>query len=70
MVTNRDGKENHLGRPEIIPNVAQTTGTVELFDPHSGDLGPSSQGASALSNLHEWWTQPTHMRCPDADLLI
>jgi len=53
MVTNRDGKENHLGRPEIIPNVAQTTGTVELFDPHSGDLGPSSQGASALSNLHE-----------------
>ena len=34
---------NHLDRAEEIPNVAQTTGTVNVFDPRSGILGPTSQ---------------------------
>ena len=44
---------NHLDRAEIIPNVAQTTGTVDVFDPRSGISGPTSRGASACPNLHE-----------------
>ena len=28
---------------EKFPKVAQTTGTVEVFDPRSGILGPTSQ---------------------------
>jgi len=27
---------NHLDRVEKMPKVAQTTGTVDVFDPHSG----------------------------------
>ena len=27
---------NHLGHAENIPKVAQTTGTVDIFDPRSG----------------------------------
>jgi len=45
--------ENHLDRAEKIPNVAQTTSTVEVFDPLSGILGPTSRRASACPNLHE-----------------
>ena len=30
---------NHLDRAEKIPNVAKTTGTVEVFDPRSGVSG-------------------------------
>ena len=30
---------NHLDRAEKIPNVAQTTGTVDVFDPRSGISG-------------------------------
>ena len=44
---------NHLDRAEKIPEVAQATGTVEVFDPHSGILGPTSWRASACPNLHE-----------------
>jgi len=44
---------NHLGRAEKIPNFAQTTGTVDVFDPGSGISGPSSRRASACPNLHE-----------------
>jgi hypothetical protein len=25
---------------------------------------------SACPNLHEWWTQPAHVRCPVAQLQI
>ena len=32
---------------------AQTTGTVDVFDPRSGISGPSSRSASACPNLHE-----------------
>jgi len=39
---------NHLDRTEKIPKVAQTTGTVDVFDPRSGVLR-----ASACPNLHE-----------------
>ena len=31
---------NHLDRAEKIPNVAQTTGTVDVFDPRSGVSDP------------------------------
>jgi len=38
---------------EKIPNVAQTTGTVDVFDPRSGISGPISRRASACPNLQE-----------------
>ena len=44
---------NHLDRAEKIPKVAQTTGTVGVFDPRSGISGTTSQRASACPNLHE-----------------
>jgi len=61
---------NHLDRAEKIPKVAQTTGTVEVFDPRSGISGPTSRIVSACPNLRECWTQTAHMRCPVAQLLI
>ena len=36
---------NHLDRAEKIPNVAQKTGTVDVFDPSSGISGPTSRRA-------------------------
>jgi len=45
--------ENHLDRAEKIPKVGQTTGTLDVFDPVSGILGPTSQSASACPNLHD-----------------
>jgi len=33
--------------------IAQTTGTVNVFDPRSGILGPTSPRASACPNLPE-----------------
>jgi len=44
---------NHLDNTEKIPKVAQMTGTVDVFDPCSGILGPTSRRASACPNLHE-----------------
>jgi len=44
---------NHLDRAEKIPNVAQTTGTVEVFDRRSGIWGFTWGRASACPNLHE-----------------
>ena len=44
---------NHLVRAEKVPNVAQTIGTVDVFDPRSGISGPTSRRASACPNLHE-----------------
>jgi len=38
--------------------------------PPSGISGHTSRRASAYPNLHEWWTQPTHVRCPIAQILI
>jgi len=32
---------NHLDRAEKIPKFAQTNGTVDVFDPRSGILGPT-----------------------------
>jgi len=46
--------ENHLGRAEKIPKVAQTTGTVSVFDLRSDILGPTSRRVSACPNLQEW----------------
>jgi len=44
---------NHMHRAEKIPKVAQTIGTVDVFDPRSGISGPISRRASACPNLHE-----------------
>ena len=44
---------NHLDRAEKIPNVAQMTVTVDVFDPLSGISGPTSRGASTRPNLQE-----------------
>ena len=44
---------NHLERAEKFPTVAQTTGTVDVFDPRSGISGPTSLRASACPNLQE-----------------
>ena len=51
MVTNRE--RTHLDRTEIIPKVACPTGTVDVFDPLSGILGPNSHRTSACPNLHD-----------------
>jgi len=37
---------NHLDPTEKIPKVAQTTGTIDVFDPHSGISGPTSWRSS------------------------
>ena len=63
-------KRNNLDRVEKIPKVAQTTGTIDVFDPRSGISGPISRRASACPDLHEWWTQPAHVRCPVARLVF
>ena len=34
---------NHMDRAEKIPNIAQTTGTVDVFDPRSGISGSSAR---------------------------
>ena len=44
---------NLLDRAEKIPKVAQTTGTVDVFNPRSSIMGPTSRRASACPNLHE-----------------
>jgi len=44
---------NDLDCTEKIPKVAQTTGTVDVFDLDSGIWGPTLQRVSACPNLHE-----------------
>jgi len=44
---------SHLDVTKKIPKVAQTTGTVDVFDLRSGILGLTSQRASICPNLHE-----------------
>jgi len=44
---------NHLDRAEKIPKVAETTGTIDVFDPRSGISEPTSRRISACPNLHE-----------------
>jgi len=44
---------NYLDRAEKIPKLAQTTGTVDVFDPRSVISGPTSRRAPACTNLHE-----------------
>ena len=43
----------HLDRAEKIRNIAQTTGTADVFDPRSGISGPTSRTASACPDLYE-----------------
>jgi hypothetical protein len=56
----------------VVPKkkVAQIIGTTDVFDSHSGISGPTLRRASAFPDLHEWWTQHTHVRCPVAQILI
>jgi len=61
---------NHLDRTEKFPEIAQTTRIVDVFDPRSGLSGPISRRESACPNLHEWWTQPAHLRCSVGHLFI
>jgi len=68
MVTNYERKL--FGSPKKIPKTAQTTATVDVYVPCSGISGPTSQRNSACPNLHERWSQPTHVRCPVPRLLI
>jgi len=44
---------NKLERAEKIPTVAQTTSTVDFFDPRSGISGPISWRASARPDVNE-----------------
>ena len=44
---------NHLDRAEKIPKAAQTTDTVDVFDPRSGISGTTSRRSSKCPNLHE-----------------
>ena len=44
---------NHLDRTEKISKLAQTTGTVDVFDPRLGISGPTSRRAAACPNFHE-----------------
>jgi len=44
---------NHLDRTDKIPKFAETTGTIDVFDPRSGISGPTSRRVSACPNLHE-----------------
>jgi len=46
-------KGDQLDRAEKIPEVAQRTRTVDVFDPRSGISGPISRRASAFPNLNE-----------------
>jgi hypothetical protein len=44
---------NHLNRVKNFPEVAQTTGTVEAFDPRLGISRPTSRRAFVCPNPHE-----------------
>jgi hypothetical protein len=43
---------NILDSAEKIPEIAQRTGTVDVFDPRSGISGPILRKASECPNLH------------------
>jgi hypothetical protein len=53
MVTNRDRKPIGSRETKKINKVAQTSSTVDDFDPRSSISGPNSQRAFACPNLHE-----------------
>ena len=53
MVTNRARQEIIWIVPKKIPEIAQTTGTVDVIDPRLGISGPTSRRSSACPNLHE-----------------
>jgi len=52
-LSSRIATGNRLNHAEEIPKVAQTAGTVDVFDPRSGFSGPTPRRASACPNLHE-----------------
>ena len=54
MVTNRDRKSLDCG--EKIREVVQTTGTIDVFDPSSGILGPNPLTGDAQL-LSYWFSQ-------------
>jgi hypothetical protein len=68
MVTNRNRKSFKSCRK--ISKSCADGWQRWLYDPRSGISGPSSLRASTCPNLHGWCTQPSHVRCPVAQLLI
>ena len=46
------GTANHLDHTKKVPEVAQMTGTVDVYDLRSGISGPTLWRASACPNLH------------------
>jgi len=44
---------NNLDHTDQVSKVAQTTGTIDVFDPRSGISRPTSQRDSACPNLRE-----------------
>ena len=53
MVNNGARQKSFGSRPEKITIVAQTTDTVDVFNPPSSISGPTSRRASVCPNLHE-----------------
>ena len=51
MVTSRDRKSFVSRRKNL--NIAQTNGNVDVFDPRSGIVRPTSLRVSACPTLHE-----------------
>jgi hypothetical protein len=68
MVTNRNRRSFGSGRKNS--KICSDDWTFDVFDLRSGISGLTSRRASACANFHEWWTQPAHVRCPVAQLLI
>jgi len=62
--------ENHLDRAEKnFKSFSDDWHRWRLWSPFR-HFGTHLRRATACANLHEWWTQPAHVRCPVAQLLI
>jgi hypothetical protein len=68
MVHNRDRKS--FGSHRKITDIAQTKVAVDVFVPRSDISGPTSRRAFKYLNIHDWWTQVPHLRCPVAQLMF
>jgi hypothetical protein len=68
MVHNRDRKS--FGSRRKITDIAQTNVAVDVFGPRSGISRPTSRRAFKFLNIHDWWTQVPHLRCPAPQLMF
>jgi hypothetical protein len=62
MVHNRDRKS--FGSRRKITDFAQTNDAVDVFGPRSGISRTTSRRALKCLNIHHWWNQVPHLRCP------